>query len=348
MAVAVASIAGSAFASHPGKNGLIAYVKREPPCIGHECAETIWVSTLDGRKAKRLTPARTKSALARHPTWSPDGTWLAYWDYTGGGPTRLKPYRTNRWYELWIVRPDGSGRKPVVTFEEEGGPSYTYDRPSWTPNGREVVLRARALGLKTENALWAIDIRTLKARKLVRLPTNATSALLSPNGKLVAFTDFQAGQLLFVMGVNGRAKKRLVRVAGGHSDNSFGDWSPDSTRLAVLPDPGDVDFEVALMIVNAAGGPPRRLINERNRWERPAWAPDGNTILSQVQQYPDPDANRSIIEWDRFRTIDANSGKFEVVGPGAGSCRTTAPDPETGKKKPYPCKVFDPTWQPRR
>ncbi len=50
-ALVLTASAGSVPTTYPGKNGLIAYTKRTAPCIGGQCAESLWVSALDGSNA---------------------------------------------------------------------------------------------------------------------------------------------------------------------------------------------------------------------------------------------------------------------------------------------------------
>ena len=327
-ALMLAPGAGSTTGTHPGKNGLLAYVKRTPPCIGHECATSIWVSALDGSNAKRLTPVKGKSQVRSHPVWSPDGSKIAYVDNTG-------PRGAS---ELWVMSANGGGKKKVAAatlFRPYGSTRF-----SWAADGKEL-----AFVLAETGSVLAVDVRTRKVRELLKLPRYTQAMQLSPSGKLIAYTTQQSSGALFVRPVRGRGVKRVAAVNPWGWNDNF-DWSPDSTQLAILlPEPHVPG------IVSATGGPVRQLASDINRWERPVWSPDGEMVLTQVQQYgdPNPNAHRTIIEWDRFRTIDVDTRKVSVVGPGAGTCRTLDPDPEIeGKKNPYPCKAYDPSWQPRK
>ena len=323
----------AAVASSPGANGLVAYVKHGPACPAPECADALWVSALDGTRARRLKVSKTRVSAFFHPTWSPDGRMIAFFDYTGGG-VQGDPRRPPRWYELWVVNADGSARTRLLDPTKR---FHRRLRPSWTSDSRELTFQ-------TNSALWAIDVRTRRTRKIAALPRLGGSAQLSPDGKRIAYTD-AAGDL-YVMSSTGTGKTRLARISMWGFNDSF-DWSPDSRKLAVLVESG------APAIVSVSGGLGPALVEGVDRWERPVWSPDGSTILSQRQQYaePDPDRpgfSRTRIEWDRFTTIKADGGGFAVVGPGTGSCSTPGRDPRTGKKITLPCRIRDPSWQPRR
>jgi len=335
-------------ASSPGTNGLIAYVKRGPACPAPECGEALWVSALDGTKAKRLKASPTAILAIFYPTWSPDGKMIAYFDYTGGG-TPGDPSRPPRYYQLWVINADGSGRRLILDPQPRDSRTlFTRLRPSWTPSGRELVYQTdRATSgnrFVRGGALWAIDVRTKRIRKFAVLPKDVSgSAQLSPHGRHVAYPTLDGD--LFVMSSSGSNKRLLARVRSyGFGDSSF-DWSPDSKRLAVLSELGPP------AIVSLAGGLGPPLVEVQDTWERPVWSPDGSTILSQRQQVAVPDPSRpgydrSHAEWDRFTTINVSGGGIVVVGPGTGSCSTAGHDWLT--KKPMPCKARDPSWQPRR
>jgi tricorn protease len=65
----------------------------------------------------------------RHPAWSPDGVWVAFFsDRTGE-------------YELTLRRADGSGGEETVT---ELGPGFRY-APTWSPDSRSLVFIDQAM-----------------------------------------------------------------------------------------------------------------------------------------------------------------------------------------------------------
>jgi|GEM_PF-7101565 len=91
----------------------IAYVGTGPkPCCDPEYNNDIWVMNADGSDQTQLT----KTNFPRQnlsPTWSPDGTKIAYQPMAGG---------------LWVMNPDGTGATPLV-----GNTGASY--PSWAPAG---------------------------------------------------------------------------------------------------------------------------------------------------------------------------------------------------------------------
>src|SRR4029450_10864640 len=77
---------------------------------------------------------RAPATLSRHPaadfgpTWSPDGTRIAYTSTRDGKP------------EVYVVEVDGS---KTTRLTISGGPS----NPTWSPEGLRVVLVAAGIGL---------------------------------------------------------------------------------------------------------------------------------------------------------------------------------------------------------
>ena len=70
----------------------------------------------DGTNLRNLT---NDAADDYQPTWSLDGSWLAYCS----GPGR------NDAYDVWLIRPDGSGKRQLTTAPDRD------QRPGWRPVG---------------------------------------------------------------------------------------------------------------------------------------------------------------------------------------------------------------------
>ena len=98
----------------------VAFTRVEPDGV----YSTIWVVNADGSEAHLVG----ENGYAEHPQSSPDGRWIAYQAQgafgTGGG-------RDDTTYDLWIVRPDGSGDRAL-----DAGAMYgSQSRSSGTATG---------------------------------------------------------------------------------------------------------------------------------------------------------------------------------------------------------------------
>jgi Tol biopolymer transport system component len=81
--------------------------------------EDLVIAKSDGSQMRRITddPARD-----RVPRWSPDGSQIAFMSTRGGR------------FEIWAIRPDGSGLRQVTQDSPHGGVIY----PAWSPDGRQL------------------------------------------------------------------------------------------------------------------------------------------------------------------------------------------------------------------
>jgi eukaryotic-like serine/threonine-protein kinase len=80
--------------------------------------EDLFVVRVDGSEYRRLTDDAFRD---RGPTWSPDGTRIAFYSDRSGV------------YDLWQIRPDGSGLTPIT--KANGNPGF----PIWSPDGSRIA-----------------------------------------------------------------------------------------------------------------------------------------------------------------------------------------------------------------
>jgi hypothetical protein len=114
----------SAFATFPGENGKIAFVKN----IGGVNYD-IYVMNSNGSEQTRLTD---NPANDFYPDWSPDGTKIVFWSDRDG---------TNNG-EIYIMNPDGSEQTRLTD-------NPTIDTtPDWSPNGESIIFRR---GFESQN-----------------------------------------------------------------------------------------------------------------------------------------------------------------------------------------------------
>ena len=102
----------------------------------------VWVLDLKTRKLRNLTggPATqgdpTKPNGFFHPSWSPDGKWIAF---SSDRNTQWRGHNDGAGWEhtqelgIYIVRPDGSGLKRLSL------PGISAGSPKWSLDGKEVV-----------------------------------------------------------------------------------------------------------------------------------------------------------------------------------------------------------------
>ncbi len=81
--------------------------------------EDLFIAAIGGGITRQLTNDKFKDRL---PRWSPDGSRIAFFSDRGGH------------YEIWWIRPDGSGLEQISAPGKDG-----YIEPRWSPDGKKVV-----------------------------------------------------------------------------------------------------------------------------------------------------------------------------------------------------------------
>lgn len=109
--------------------------------VGGIASEHIWVVDLPSQLIARITPRhRSKELRYWHPTWSPDGTMIAYVSNQAGSA------------DIWVMDADGSNQIQLTT-------ESTYDIfPTWSPDGTQIAFSS-ALNEKGEADIWLLMLQ---------------------------------------------------------------------------------------------------------------------------------------------------------------------------------------------
>ncbi len=250
--------APEARAAFPGSNGAIAFTRN-----GH-----VWKIEPDG--------TQVKLAKGEQPTWSPDGSRIAY----------IRSGR--RSYQIWTMAADGSDRTPILT-------DYTYyAAPSWSPDGSRLVYT----GLGTSGPANH-DLYTIRANAPFGDPVQITQTSdadeehpgWSPDGTKIAFDQLactaNCGYRIGIVDPDGAHYTLLTPET--FDDETLPDWSPDSATLSFTSNRADPDslFDYDVFSMAATGGTVTRITRGAGaaRNSSPAWAPDG-TRFAYVHQGP--------------------------------------------------------------
>lgn len=232
VAIALGSLTTLAKATTPGKNGLLAFTRyrlQNAPLWSE-----IFVANPDGSGARRVSHSPT-AVEDDQAHWSPDGSWIVFDRCTANAPC-----------SVWLVRPDGTGQRRLTPSCHTHAACYDEGGPSFTPDGRHIVLthewgqvKHTTLGDQIEHSAIAernLDGCGLKIiRRLDGYQGDLLAPRISPNGKLIVFDRSNStsarpagGDALFVTGVNGGAPRQLTswRLSAGSPD-----WSPDGKQV---------------------------------------------------------------------------------------------------------------------
>ena len=242
----------SAFGTFPGENGKIAFRKS----IGDNNKGDIYVINPDGSGETRLTDA---PADEFYPTWSPDGTRIAFVRHMGGYD-----------YEIYTMNADGSEQTNISNNPAQDS------NPSWSPDGTKIAFDSdRDSGGDIGNS----DIYVMNADGSGQTNNPITHGFFpdwSPDGTRIAFTNRinpTSETDIFVINTDGTGQTRLTTYSESDYRPS---WSPDGTKIAFFRDTnGNNDYDIFIM--NADGSGQTRLTNNPNS-EEPSWSPDGTKI----------------------------------------------------------------------
>ena len=274
---------------------------------------TIGVYGLDGARQTQLTmPTGWTPDFDHEPVWMPDGTsvWIDGWvlPVDGSTPRRLpfggEPYPTfspdgslvayNENRSLMVARSDGSGPRAVFG----GGASYS----AWSPTGDRIAF-------SDGEGLRLLDVATGEVTRLTREErgTDLQVKGFSPEGDRVLFSTSESDSSLWSIDVDG-SDASLV-VAGTWQ----GEWLSQTTGEPTTPDAqptpaasgtlayaldGDIfvadpDGSNAFRIEN--GLPEEDCFDGGEYWaEGPMWSPDGRYLAYRHNT----DCSSSAPSWD--------------------------------------------------
>ncbi len=233
----------------------------------------IYVMNADGTNQVRLT---NNSVVDDHPTWSPDGTKIAFVSErpTGG-------------FALSFMNADGTNKTEItpITFDIRFPIEDAWSM-SWSPDGNRIVFQEKPDPSAFPSDIFIVNIDGSDRHVLINGPRDERQPAWSPDGSRILFSkqvsDFFI-HYLYTVKPDGTDVRALASVTG--ETDLAACWSPTGNMIA-FQSWDFANFEI-IGVANADGS--GRFLFDNGSigpdWgsrDKPNWSPDGNKIVFHV------------------------------------------------------------------
>lgn len=242
--------------------------------VAYVAGEQIWSAPLDGHT--KASPLILEKGTSLHPTWSPDGSHLAFVSERSGGHSFIGVYDVARKAVVWLapsVDQDGfpawspDGAHLAFVRIPTGGPEFFLSGPTGRPWSIWVADAATGQG----HAIFTADTGIGS----VFQPLNAEPQLFWGADDRIAFAWERTGWLqLYSIAAKGGAPTLLTP---GQFEIFVASMSPNGHDVVYAGNQNDVDRQHVWRVA-IAGGPPTELTPGQGIETYPVVASDNKTV----------------------------------------------------------------------
>jgi Tol biopolymer transport system component len=216
-----------------------------PGRIAFDNHDDVWTIDADGTDLTRLT---NSPGFDFDPSWSPDGTRIAFRSERSGEP------------EIWLMNADATDQRRLTAGFS----------PAWSPDGSLIAFAGPSDG-SGMLALIRSDgtgLRTLPGTEGGEYPS------WSPDGSRIAFNSNLSGDhVMYIADADG---SRVVELSSAGEGWQV-DWSPDRNRILFTSHRDHTDNYTDVYVMSPDGSGVQRLTHQRAY--TPTWSPDGEHIV---------------------------------------------------------------------
>ena len=219
----------------------------------------IYIMNIDGSGLQQLTGT---SGAERGPSWSPDGTQIAFYGAISESGN----------FDIYTINTDGTGLLNLTN-----SPEIDERYPTWSPDGARIAFHSNADG---DYEIYAINIDGTGLQAITHDDADDLGPDWSPDGTRIAYHTNQWGEPYAIAIIDLRTE-RVTRLTTDAQTNTFPTWSPDGTRLAY----NAIDLRtgivtVVLLAVDGTGSQSVTSAQDGNS-AFADWSPDGSQLVFQ-------------------------------------------------------------------
>ena len=257
-------------------NTQIAYVTLQK--VGGKRLYTLEISDADGYNPQPILKSKMP---IMSPSWSPDGTKLAYVSFESG--------RSN----IVVQSLDGKYRKIIANYKGING------APAWSPDGTKMAL---TLSKDGSADVYIMDLSTQKLRRLTRNYSIETEAAWAANGNSLFFNSDRRGQPQVFQVFLDTGEIRRVTFEGKYNANP--EVSPDGRYLAVVHGQGGFHIALQDLYTNEFN-----VLTETYLDESPTFSPNGEMILYAMNKNGKGELAVVAIDGKTSQTLKVKNGE---------------------------------------